>query len=180
MASIYIFEWWLGCGESSSYFQVSESFQCGNSARSVICHIYIYHICHIYIYTCIQYTCTVYVPYIGDIFMMFPLVKSPYLHPFPSWTLRKQLCHYESSKGHLSALDGMRALALLWVFSLHSLLVETWDVETQKRREIPVPWSAVTWGSMDLWIKSGWKTWVIYDEFLLGFNGPEWDLLNGI
>ncbi|CAL1144582.1 unnamed protein product [Cladocopium goreaui] len=69
---------------------------------------------------------------------MFPLVKSPYLHPFPSWTLRKQLFHYESSKGHLSALDGLRALALLWVFSLHSLLVETWDVETQKRREIPV------------------------------------------
>ena len=130
---------------------------------------------YIYMYTVYMYS----IPYIGDILMMFPLVKSPYLHPFPSWTLRKQLFHYESSKGHLSALDGLRALALLWVFSLHSLLVETWDVETQKRREIPVPWSAVTWGSMDLWIKSGWKTWVIYDEFLLGFNGPEWDLLNG-
>ena len=68
MASIYIFEWWLGCGESSSYFQVSESFQCGNSARSVICHIYIYIIYVIYTYIHVY---SIHVQYMSHILVIF-------------------------------------------------------------------------------------------------------------
>ena len=46
---------------------------------------------------------------------------------------RKQLVHFVAEDQHLSALDGLRALSLLWVFSLHAMLLMTWNVETQQR-----------------------------------------------
>eukprot|EP00913_Durusdinium_trenchii_P023866 g22414.t1 len=43
----------------------------------------------------------------------------------------------------LRVLDGARALALLWTFALHSLLLETWDVESQKRRDLEETWDVM-------------------------------------
>lgn len=53
-----------------------------------------------------------------------------------------------SSSGDLGCrklwtLPQARALALLWTFALHSLLLETWDVESQKRRDLEETWDVM-------------------------------------